>query len=69
MSQARKPTTVHPWKITTTRLSSEPFLQLNIINPKDAPMPSVDAISFQIDREIAENLYLQLTEFLQSLKK
>lgn len=69
MSHDRKVTTIQPWKITTTRLSSEPFLYLNVINPKDAPMPSVDAISFQIDREIAERLHLQLTEFLQSVKK
>ncbi len=69
MSQDRKVTTIHPWKITVTRLMSEPFLHLNVINPKDSPMPSVDAISFQIDREIAEHLHQQLTEYLQSVKK
>lgn len=69
MSHNRKVTTVHPLDITTSRLSSEPFLYLNVINPKDAPMPSVDAISFQIDREIAERLHFRLTEFLQSVKK
>ncbi len=65
MSERKDLTTLHPYKMYFSRSSDDSFCKLNVIFPLGVNLPCSDAVAIQIDKDFAEKLHKQLSEYLE----